>query len=286
MPCAIGWRDPAVATRIALKALARRILDLGDEVAALDAMIEPLAAPLGPTLLDPEGVATQNAGAFIVAAGDNPERLGSEPSFAMLRGASPIPASSGRTTRHRLNRGGNRQLNSALHMVVVRRMRRDTRTRACVARRTTEGLSKREIMRCLKRYVARELFHALTKPAAWSAPSLVAPQAERPPGVQQPGHLWASILTPIRPATGEDVTRVLPAVSTAASASSSSTMSPPPGRRTRISSWRSTAPAGMRGSCPSTRCSFGCGSGPSDQAAVGVIPPRLKKESPDPRLQA
>ena len=165
-PDAVGWRDPAVATRIALKALARRILDLGDEVAALDAMIEPLVAELGPTLLDLEGVATQNAGAFIVAAGDNPERLRSEASFAMLCGASPIPASSGKTTRHRLNRGGNRQLNSALHMVVVCRMRRDARTRTYVARRTTEGLSKREIIRCLKRYVAREVFHALTKPAA------------------------------------------------------------------------------------------------------------------------
>ena len=165
-PDAVGWRDPAVATRIALKALARRILDLGDEVAALDAMIEPLVAELGPTLLDLEGVATQNAGAFIVAAGDNPERLRSEASFAMLCGASPIPASSGKTTRHRLNRGGNRQLNSALHMVVVCRMRRDARTRTYVARRTTEGLSKREIIRCLKRYVAREVFHALTKSAA------------------------------------------------------------------------------------------------------------------------
>ena len=96
-----------------------------------------------------------------MAAGDNPERLKSEASFAMMCGASPIPASSGKTQRHRLNRGGNRQLNSALHMVVVCRMRTDQRTKCYVARRTREGLSTREIMRCLKRYVAREVYNTL-----------------------------------------------------------------------------------------------------------------------------
>ena len=87
-------------------------------------------------------------------------------SFAMLCGACPIPASSGKTRRHRLNRGGNRQANSALHMVVVCRMRTDPRTRAYVARRTREGLSKREVMRCLKRYVAREVYRVLTAPSS------------------------------------------------------------------------------------------------------------------------
>jgi transposase len=165
-PDAMAWRDAAVATRIALKALARRILDLNDEIAGLDAMIKPLVAELGPRLVELEGVGTENAGAFIVAAGDNPDRLKSEASFAMMCGASPIPASSGKTQRHRLNRGGNRQLNSALHMVVVCRMRTNERTKNYIARRTREGLSKRETIRCLKRYVAREIFHAMVGKSA------------------------------------------------------------------------------------------------------------------------
>ena len=130
----VAWRDAAVASRSALKALARRILSLSDEIAALDGMIKPLVAELGPGLIDLEGIGVENAGALIVAAGDNPERLKSEASFAMMCGASPIPASSGKTQRHRLNRGGNRQLNSALHMVVVCRMRTDQRTKSYVAR--------------------------------------------------------------------------------------------------------------------------------------------------------
>ena len=108
----------------------------------------------------------QALGLEMVAVGDNPDRLRSEASFAMMCGVCPIPASSGKTQRHRLNRGGNRQANSALHMVVVCRMRTDERTRAYVARRTLEGLSKREIMRCLKRYVAREIYRVLTAPSS------------------------------------------------------------------------------------------------------------------------
>jgi len=87
----------------------------------------------------------------------------------MLCGTNPIPASSGKTQRHRLNRGGNRQANSALHMIVVCRMRTDQRTRDYVTRHLTEGKSKREIMRCLKRYVAREIYHPLTRPTPDSA---------------------------------------------------------------------------------------------------------------------
>jgi transposase len=161
-PDATGFRDPLVATRIALRSLARRILELNDEIAALDALIEPLVAELAPTLVALEGVGTECAGEFLVVAGDNPERLRSEASFAMLCGAAPLPASSGKTQRHRLNRGGNRQANAALHMVVVSRMRLDPRTKAYVARRLAEGLTKREVMRCLKRYVAREIFAVLT----------------------------------------------------------------------------------------------------------------------------
>ena len=93
--------------------------------------------------------------------GETADRLGSEASFAMMCGACPIPASSGKTNRHRLNRGGNRQAKSALHIVVLSRIRIDERTQAYVTRRLAEGLSKREVMRCLKRYVAREVYHVL-----------------------------------------------------------------------------------------------------------------------------
>ena len=158
--------DPVVATKLSLKSLARRILDINDEIAELDRFIVPLVEELVPSLLELEGVGTENAGAVMVAVGDNPDRLRSEASFAMMCGVCPIPASSGKTQRHRLNRGGNRQANSALHMVVVCRMRTDERTRAYVARRTLEGLSKREIMRCLKRYVAREIYRVLTAPSS------------------------------------------------------------------------------------------------------------------------
>ena len=95
------------------------------------------------------------------AAGDNPERLRSEAGFAMLCGAAPLPASSGKTQRHRLNRGGDRDANSALHMVVICRLRSDERTKSYMRRRVSEGLSKLEIIRCLKRYVAREVYMLL-----------------------------------------------------------------------------------------------------------------------------
>ena len=106
---------------------------------------------------------TDTVGALLVAAGDNPDRMRHERSFAALCGASPVQASSGRTTRHRLNRGGNREANSALWRIVIVRMGSDPATRAYVQRRTTEGLSKTEIIRCLKRYVAREVYRELVK---------------------------------------------------------------------------------------------------------------------------
>src|ERR1039458_1019190 len=108
------------------------------------------------------GVGVESAGDFLFAAGDNPELLTSEASFAMLCGACPFPASSGKTKRHRLNRGGNRHANSALHMVVLSRIRIDDRKQAYMKRRLAEGLSKREVMQCLKRYVAREVYQVLT----------------------------------------------------------------------------------------------------------------------------
>ena len=156
------FRDSLVATRLSLKSLARRVLELDDEIAQLDGFITHLVEELAPTLLDLQGVGVDVAAQFLVTAGDNPERLNSESSFAMLCGACPVPASSGKVSRYRLNRGGNRQANAALHVVVLVRMYRDERTKAYVKRRIAEGLSKRDIIRCLKRYVAREVYRVLT----------------------------------------------------------------------------------------------------------------------------
>jgi len=124
--------------------------------------LERLTQEVAPELCALKGVGPDVAGALLVAAGDNPERLRSEASFAHLCGVAPLPASSGKTTgRHRLNRGGNRQANNALWRIVIGRLRWHEPTKAYVARRTSEGLSKKEIIRCLKRYVAREVFRAL-----------------------------------------------------------------------------------------------------------------------------
>jgi transposase len=116
-----------------------------------------------PALRELCGVGAEVAGALLVTAGGDPARLRSDAAFSMLCGASPIEASSGKTVRHRLNRGGDRQANTALYRIVVVRLRWHEPTRKYMARRTTQGLSKKEIIRCLKRYVAREVFAALMK---------------------------------------------------------------------------------------------------------------------------
>jgi transposase len=154
------------ATKLALRLLGERCAALDAELARLDAELDHLTAQAAPQLRQLCGVGPEIAGALLVAAGDNPGRLHSEAAFSMLCGASPIPASSGKTVRHRLNRGGNRQANTALYRIVVVRLRWHQPTRAYLTRRTKEGLSKREIIRCLKRYVAREVFAALHPPTA------------------------------------------------------------------------------------------------------------------------
>jgi transposase len=154
------------ATKLALRVLGQRYQTLEAELAAVDAELDRLTAQASPRLRRLCGVGPEIAGALLVAAGDNPERLRSEAAFSMLCGASPIPASSGKTVRHRLNRGGNRQANTALYRIVVVRLRWHQPTRDYLVRRTKEGLSKREIIRCLKRYVAREIFAAMNAPAA------------------------------------------------------------------------------------------------------------------------
>ena len=153
---------PTAATKMTLRSLARRHQFLSEEIATLNAELERLTQEAAPQLCAIKGVGPDVAGALLVAAGDNPERLRSEASFAHLCGVAPLPASSGKTTgRHRLNRGGNRQANNALWRIVIGRLRWHQPTRDYMARRTKEGLSKKEIIRCLKRYVAREVFRAL-----------------------------------------------------------------------------------------------------------------------------
>ncbi len=152
---------PSAATKLALRQLARRHHGLGVELSVLDAELGRLVAEAAPCLLELKGVGVEVAGQLLVTAGDNPERLRSESSFAHLCGVAPLPASSGKTVRHRLNRGGDRGANQALWRVVIVRLSCEERTRSYLARRQTEGLSKREAIRCLKRYVAREVWRCL-----------------------------------------------------------------------------------------------------------------------------
>jgi transposase len=138
------------ATRFALRSVARRHEALSEEIAELDAQLDRLVAEAAPGLICLPAIGTHHAATLLVVAGDNPERLGSEASFASLCGVSLVEASSCKVVRHRLNRGGNRDANRALHMICVVRMGSDRRTKSYVTRRTAEGKSKREIMRCLK----------------------------------------------------------------------------------------------------------------------------------------
>ena len=146
------------ATRIALRELGRRAEFLDAQLERLDELIVPLVATHAPGLLALYGIGPNTAALLLIAAGDHPERLRSEAAWAHLCGAAPIPASSGKTVRHRLNPGGDRQANHALWRIVFTRMGSHPATRAYVERRTKEGLSKKEIIRCLKRYVAREVY--------------------------------------------------------------------------------------------------------------------------------
>jgi transposase len=146
------------ATKHAIRTLGRRVLDLEADARDLDQQIDTLVRRTAPRLLGVHGVGTHTAAILLVAAGDNPHRLKSEAAFAHLCGVAPLPASSGKVIRHRLNPGGNRQANHALWRIVFTRMSSDERTRKYVARRTNEGLTTREVMRVLKRYVAREIY--------------------------------------------------------------------------------------------------------------------------------
>ena len=153
--------DPEQAAKLALRSVAARVVALDGQVDELDEHLVGLVGRMAPRTVALLGVGVGHAGQLLVTAGQNVERLSSDAAFAHLCGADPIPASSGKTVRHRLNRGGDRQANTALHMIAVVRLRYCPRTRAYAERRTIEGLSKLEIIRCLKRYIAREIYHAL-----------------------------------------------------------------------------------------------------------------------------
>jgi transposase len=149
------------AVRVALRELGRRVEFPGAQLERLDDLIVPLVTARAPGLLALYGVGPDTAALLLVAAGDHPERLRSEVAWAHLCGTAPIPASSVKVRRHRLNRGGNREANHALWRIVITRMSAHPATRAYAGRRAKEGLSKKEILRCLKRYVAREVYHHL-----------------------------------------------------------------------------------------------------------------------------
>jgi transposase len=165
-----GRTDVTGANRLAFKTLARRILELDDEIRALDELLTPqtiraldelltpLVAETAPEMIDRLGVGTDTAGALLVAAGENSDRIRNERSFARLCGAAPLEASSGKQQRHRLSRSGDRQANSALWRIVITRLSYDPTTRHYLQRRCAEGKTKSEAIRCLKRYIARELY--------------------------------------------------------------------------------------------------------------------------------
>lgn len=157
-----GADDTAVdATKAALRSIARRHRDLSTEIEDLDALLAPLITAVCPELVEMYGVGIDVAGQLLVTVGENRDRLRSDSAFAHLCGVAPIPVSSGRTDRFRLNRGGDRHANSALYTIVLCRLRHDPRTQAYAERRSAEGRTKPEIIRCLKRYVAREVFQVL-----------------------------------------------------------------------------------------------------------------------------
>jgi transposase len=162
-----GLHDPDDAMHHLLGTLARRWLDLDDEIKLHSALLKRHTKAAAPLLVAAFGIGPGVAAELLIAAGDNNDRIRSEAAFAKMCGACPIPASSGRTDgRHRLFRGGNRQANAALYRAVIVRMRWHEPTIAYVARRTEEGLTKKDIIRCLKRYLARQVFNILPEPTS------------------------------------------------------------------------------------------------------------------------
>lgn len=171
-PATMAVADAASVT--VLRSLAQRILTLTDEIKSLTKQLTTAVSRCAPNLLERYGVGPDTAAALLITAGDNPDRLASAAAFAALCGVSPIEASSGKTARHRLNRGGDRRANSALYTIVLTRLGRDQRTRDYANKRASEGKSTKDTIRCLKRYVAREVFPIITaalQPATTPTPA-------------------------------------------------------------------------------------------------------------------
>jgi transposase len=182
--------DPLQATKAALRRLARRITDLEVEIDQADADLDTLTRRHRPDLVAEVGVGPVTAAQLLISAGDNPDRMASPAAFVALCGANPIPASSGQTVRHRLNRGGDRQANSALHTIAVTRLRCHPETQAYADRLKAHGKTGREIRRCLKRYLARHLYHLIAqpaRPASKSTPTRSSSSAGSPPQKRWPG---------------------------------------------------------------------------------------------------
>lgn len=154
-----GKLDAAIKT--SLRSMAQQILELGAHEKELTKQLTVLVRATGPQLLEQTGIGFETGAQLLITFGDNRERITSEGAFAALCGVAPIPASSGKTTRHRINRGGNRQANRAIHVIVISRLTHDPRTRAYRDKRLAQGKSKRDIIRCLKRAVAREIYRLL-----------------------------------------------------------------------------------------------------------------------------
>lgn len=152
-------------TRLALRELAQRVLLLDQQLALVRQRLQRITLATAPELMALHGAGPDTASTLLVTAGDNPDRLHHEKSFASLTGSSPLDASSGKRERHRLNRGGDRQANAALWRIAMVRLATDQRTRDYVERRVAEGKTKTEAIRCLKRYIAREVFNALPRQA-------------------------------------------------------------------------------------------------------------------------
>jgi transposase len=156
--------SPTASAKAAMRALARRWRLLHEEIHTLEQELDRLVHEKAPELMKSHGISTITVAEMLILVGDNPERIKSEAALAKLCGVCPVPASSGKTNRMRLNRGGNRQANAAIYRVAIVRMRDDERTKAYAARRTSEGKTRREIVRCIKRYIVREIYRALCPP--------------------------------------------------------------------------------------------------------------------------
>jgi hypothetical protein len=156
--------NPGDAARYTLRALAERYRALDHEARLHERILATLTDRVAPTLTSRFGIAADSAAELLLVVGDNPERIRSEAALAKLCGACPIPASSGKTSRHRLNRGGHRQANATLHRILIVRMRFHEPTITYVTRRTTEGKTKKEILRCLKRHLIREIYQTIVAP--------------------------------------------------------------------------------------------------------------------------